>query len=143
MFESYTAAWKFAVTQTDLDCWKRGKRGIIITMGDEQINPYIPEEQYRNVTGVKCDKINTDDLYKEIKGKYDVYHLIVNHFGDTDRARVYTDTVYDSWKQVISDSKVSIVKVDEIKDKIVEIITKSIVSQKDEVSHIGFGEITW
>ncbi len=143
MFESYTAAWKFAVTQTDLDCWKRGKRGIIITMGDEQINPYIPEEQYRNVTGISCDKIDTDDLFEKTKDKYDVYHLIVNHYGDTRDARTYIDSVYDSWKQVISDSKVSIVKVDEIKDKIVEIINKSIESQSDEVSNSGLVEITW
>lgn len=143
VYESYTAAWKFAVTQTDLDCWKRGKRGIIITMGDEQINPYIPEERYRDVTGIKCDKISTDDLFEETKDKYDVYHLIVNHFGDTRDARTYIDVIYDSWKRVISDSKVSIVKVDEIKDKIVEIITKSIESQNGEVSHTGFGEITW
>lgn len=143
LFESYTAAWKFAVTQTDLDCWKRGKRGIIITMGDEQINPYIPEEQYRNVTGVKCDKIDTDDLFEETKDKYDVYHLIVNHYDDTCHSNVYIESVYNSWKQVISDSKVSIVKVDDIKDKIVEIITKSIESRNDEVSHTGLAEITW
>ena len=83
------------------------------------------------------------ESYKETKDKYDVYHLIVNHYDDTCHSNVYIESVYDSWKRVISDSKVSIVKVDEIKDKIVEIITNSIESQNDEVSHIGFGEITW
>ena len=38
-YESYTAAWYFALHQCKLDCWKRGKKGIIITMGDEPLNP--------------------------------------------------------------------------------------------------------
>ena len=54
-----------------------------------------------------------------------------------------TVSVEAAEKQVISDSNVSIVKVDEIKDKIVEIITKSIESQNDEVSNSGLVEITW
>ena len=31
-FESYTAAWYFGLKHADLDCWKRGKKGIIITI---------------------------------------------------------------------------------------------------------------
>lgn len=42
MYESYTAAWYFGLHHTKLDCWNRGKRGIIITIGDERINPYLP-----------------------------------------------------------------------------------------------------
>ena len=30
-YESYTAAWYFGINHTRLDCWKRGKKGIIIT----------------------------------------------------------------------------------------------------------------
>ena len=41
-FESYTAAWYMGLYHTSLDCWKRGKKGIIITMGDEPLNPYLP-----------------------------------------------------------------------------------------------------
>lgn len=31
-FESYSAAWYFGTHHTKLDCWNRGKRGIIITI---------------------------------------------------------------------------------------------------------------
>lgn len=44
-FESYTAAWYFGLRHTNLDCWKRGKKGIIITMGDEPLNPYLPDRK--------------------------------------------------------------------------------------------------
>ena len=42
-YESYTAAWYMGVNHCDLDCWKRGQKGIIITMGDELPNPYLPK----------------------------------------------------------------------------------------------------
>jgi hypothetical protein len=33
-YESYTAAWYFGLHNTELDCWKRNKKGIIVTIGD-------------------------------------------------------------------------------------------------------------
>ena len=50
-YESYTAAWYFGSRHTKLDCWNRGKKGLIITIGDELINPYLPKNQLENVTG--------------------------------------------------------------------------------------------
>ena len=41
-FESYTAAWYMGLYHTKLDCWEQGRKGIIITMGDEPLNPYLP-----------------------------------------------------------------------------------------------------
>lgn len=83
-WESYTAAWAFAIKQTKLDCWKRGKKGVIITMGDEPFNPYIPCEKYQAVTGHGSDfemgrNIESDKLYEQVKELYDVYHINVNH----------------------------------------------------------------
>ena len=40
-YESYTAAWYMGSRHTKLDCWKRNKKGIIITMGDERLNPVL------------------------------------------------------------------------------------------------------
>lgn len=78
-WESYTAAWYFGLYHTKLDCWKRGKKGIIITLGDETLNPYLPAEKIRSVFGdsVQGD-IDTKELYKEVLEKFDVYHIAVN-----------------------------------------------------------------
>ena len=79
-FESYTAAWYMGVNHCKLDCWKRGKRGLIITMGDEPLNPYLPKEPLAAVTGdaLQAD-VETRALYEEAIRKYDIYHLHVNH----------------------------------------------------------------
>ena len=75
-WESYTAAWYFALNHTKLDCWKRGRKGIIITMGDEPMNPYLPKSPLSAVTGdsVQAD-IETAELYDQVCEKFDVYHL--------------------------------------------------------------------
>lgn len=77
-FESYTAAWYMGARHTDLDCWKRGKKGIIITMGDEPLNPYLPKESLYRCTGDNVqDDIDTSELYVEVSEKYDIYHIVI------------------------------------------------------------------
>lgn len=75
-WESYTAAWYYALNHTSLDCWKRGKKGIIITMGDEMLNPYLPKSSIHRFIGdyVQGD-VDTNDLYNQVIEKFDVYHL--------------------------------------------------------------------
>ncbi len=104
-YESYSAAWYFGLWHTKLDCWKRGKKGIIITMGDEEINPYLPGEPLADVTGDTVqDDVETKDLYKKVTEKFDVYHISIN-----DRESSYTRNNGDgdvdkSWKQVLGDN---------------------------------------
>ncbi len=77
-YESYTAAWYFALNNTRLDCHGRGKKGIIITMGDEPLNPYLPKEPLEAALGAGNEKdIETSELYGEIVRKFEVYHLAV------------------------------------------------------------------
>ncbi len=89
-YESYTAAWYMAARHTSLDCWKRGKKGILITMGDEPLNPYLPLDgrrvTFEEVTGDKLQAaVETKELFKEVTGLYDVYHLNVIHSKYHDR----------------------------------------------------------
>ena len=80
IYESYTAAWYMGARHTKLDCWERGKKGIIITLGDETLNPYLPKEPLMLATGDGIqDDIQTSDLIKEVSEKYDIYHIYVKH----------------------------------------------------------------
>lgn len=99
-WESYTAAWYFALNHTKLDCWKRGKKGIIITMGDEPMNPYLPARALAGVTGdnVQAD-VETKDLYKQVCEKFDVYHLGIND--DHCSFRHYKERIEDTFGKLL------------------------------------------
>lgn len=137
-YESYTAAWYMGVRHTDLDCWKRGQRGIIITMGDERMNPYLPMSALNTCTGdgVQTD-INTAELYKEVTEKYDVYHLDVNHGWRHD------DGIESSWKSLLDDKHFREVTLDSIADTIVEIIVNATKCPTSTTTINNNGEICW
>lgn len=80
-YESYTAAWYFGLHNTDLDCWKRGKKGLIITMGDEPLNPYLPGSRLYMVLDSerqsRMEDVDTEKLYEEVTKKFNVYHIAI------------------------------------------------------------------
>jgi hypothetical protein len=135
MFESYTAAWYFAQNHTQLDCWNRGKKGIIITMGDERLNPYLPHHELNNVLGcTEQGSIETPALYDEVSKKFDVYHIDVAH-------RTYRDDGIDSSWAILGDNYKK-ANMNNISDVITEVIVNS-ASSVSSVSVDEEGCITW
>ena len=117
-YESYTAAWYFGVNHVSLDAWKRGRKGIIITMGDEGINPYIPAERLAEVTGRPiAEDIDTKQLFAEVIEKYDVYHLFVKH-----RAYAANNRFISTWEDVLDGEHFKVVNMKDIADVIIKIV---------------------
>lgn len=125
-FESYTSAWYMGSRHCQLDCWKRGEKGIIITIGDERLNPYLPQNPLNHVTGdtLQAD-VETNVLYEEVTQKFAVYHIQVNH------NRYYFDNeiehIRNSFKLLGENYKEA--NMDDIADTIVDIILNSDTSQ--------------
>ena len=118
-YESYTAAWYFAVNHVRLDAWDRGQKGLIITMGDEAANPYIPGERLGEVTGGDMTQdVETEKLLPEVLEKYDVYHIYVDH-------RSYRNVEKDilTWENYLDKQNIRVAKIDEIVDEIIRIVT--------------------
>ena len=97
-FESYTAAWYFGLHNTKLDCWKRGKKGIIITIGDEPLNPYLPGRRLSEVLGCNTQDVDTNKLYKEVCEKFDVYHIAITN--DSSYA-YHKDGIHSTWEPLL------------------------------------------
>lgn len=121
-FESYTAAWYFGSRHTKLDCLNRGRKGIIITMGDEQLNPYLPLKGRRSglmeATGDDLQSdVETKDLYDEASQKFNIYHLDVSHGYRWDE-----DEIEKSYKKYLDDIHFRRVTMDSIANEIVDII---------------------
>lgn len=133
-YESYSSAWLFGARHTNLDCWKRGKKGLIITMGDERMNPYIPNAKEFLGDGYQGD-IETDDLYKEAYEKFDIHHIHVVH-------RSYVDSgIKPSWA-LIGDGYHE-ASMNDISDVITDIILKHADENSDEVVHVSNEGISW
>lgn len=98
-FESYTAAWYFALNHTDLDCWKRGEKGIIITIGDEPLNPYLPGKEFDRIFGYSAQDVDTVDLYKQVTEKFDVYHIMITD--PCSSGRRYLEKNRASWGKLL------------------------------------------
>lgn len=121
-YESYTAAWYFGSRHTKLDCLNRGRKGIIITMGDEQLNPYLPLRGRRSglieATGDNLQSdVETNDLYNEASQKFNIYHLDVNH-----GRRLDEEEIEKSYKKYLDDTHFRKVTMDSITNEIVDII---------------------
>jgi hypothetical protein len=101
-WESYTAAWYFALHNCKLDCWERGEKGILITMGDEPMNPYLPAQRVKEVIGgeVVREDLETSKLYKQVTEKYDVYHIAITNQSSYKR---YERQIENSWRPLLGD----------------------------------------
>ena len=134
-YESYTAAWYMGLKHTKLDCWKRGKKGIIITMGDEPLNPYLPLKGCRRgglceVTGDKLQAdVETKDLYAKAKEKFDMFHICV-------KSDCYPDQENNAktFKKVMGENRVAISSVKDITDTIVDAVKFYAGKQKKTAS---------
>lgn len=146
-YESYTAAWYMGARHTKLDCLERGKKGIIITLGDEQLNPYLP---YRPLIDATDDDlqgdVETKDLYREASEKFDIYHIDVDH-----RSRRDPD-INSSWMKYLDSTHYQSVKLNAVTDTIVEMILNAIgqtdacdstVNATPAVQTNDNGEIIW
>jgi len=123
-YESYTAAWYFGLRHTKLDCWKRGQKGIIITTGDEPLNPYLPKTKLTQVFGDNLQSdVSTDDLYKSVIEKFDIYHLAVNDISTS--YSYYADRIASSWGKYLDNEHLRIVTLDNIVPTIVSIIVSN------------------
>lgn len=123
-YESYTVAWYFGLQHTKLDCWNRGRKGIIITMGDEPLNPYLPKRQLSDATGDNLQgDVETKELYEEAIRKFDIYHLAVN---DSQTSYRYHESgIKESFGKFLDENHLRVVSMDNIANAIVDIVTHS------------------
>lgn len=80
-FESYAAAWWFGLHNTELDCYtNRGKKGVLITLGDECPGEWLSGECLQKYLGCENKKdMRVEDIYKAASEKFDIYHISITN----------------------------------------------------------------
>lgn len=147
-FESYTAAWYMGLKRCSLDAInKRSRKGIIITMGDEELNPYLPKDGL-NMRAKASEQANieTPDLYAEASKNFDIFHIAVN---DPHNCYSYhKEGINNTFGQLLG-SRLKVSTINELAGNIEECIDESLngMSQEESLPQSNMvnenGEIHW
>lgn len=99
-FESYNLPWYFAAFHTVHDSMeKRGKRGYLFTVGDEEAPANLTRAQIKRFIGDDLqDDLLNDDVLASAQRLYDVFHVIIE---EGSHARRHMGRVVDSWTKVL------------------------------------------
>ena len=148
-FESYTAAWYMGLKRTKLDAFdKQGRKGIIITMGDEPLNPYLPKHELNTYAGAsEQGDVETKALYEEAKKKFDIFHIAVD--SPDDCYSNYAERIKDSFGNLLGQNFM-VSTINDLAKAIEDCISKSVESGRGLIIEgIGAntvnekGEIEW
>ena len=100
-WESYNLPWYFAESKTVTDCVeKRGKKGFLFTIGDEEVPPALTHEQLQQVfgEGQYSGPKDTHELLNAVQKKYSVFHVVAE---EGSHARSYLERVRGVWTQLL------------------------------------------
>ncbi len=129
-FESYTAAWYFGLNCTRLDCHNRGKKALIITMGDEPLNPYLPRKPLEAALGENLENdIETGGLYKQVTEKFEVFHLAV--IDPRSCGARYEEQIMRTFGEYLDKKHLKKVNLDNITPAIIDIVTEFAANKPD------------
>jgi len=142
-FESYTAAWYFGLNNTRLDCHARGKKAIIITMGDEPLNPYLPRKPLEAALGTNLETdIETGGLYKQVIEKFEVFHLAV--IDPKSCGAHYEDQIMSTFGQYLDENHLKKVNLNNITPTIIDIVTEFATTKPNSGENFAASEgISW
>lgn len=124
-FESYTAAWYMGLNRTKLDCFdKQGRKGIIITMGDEPLNPYLPKAYLNDaIKATEEADVETNKLYRDASQKFDIFHIAVD--SQLDCYKTYKRDVDNSFGQFLG-TRYKVSSIEALAQTIEDCITESV-----------------
>jgi hypothetical protein len=96
--ESYALAWYFAGRHTAIDCLeKRGRKGILFTIGDEPVLQDYPARVLKGLMGEgQYGDETAQTLLAKAREKYECFHVHISETG----AGSMRSTV-DGWKQLM------------------------------------------
>lgn len=99
-FESYNLPWYFASEHTEHDSLiKRGKRGYLFTVGDEQAPEPLTVDQIKQFIGDTPERqLSSEEMLRDAHRKYDVFHVMI---AEGDHARSRPERVRETWTQML------------------------------------------
>lgn len=101
--EGYALAWYLAARHTKVESFDEyGRKGILITIGDEQYHDTTPKSDINNLFGGGSQTdVDSVDIYREACEKWNIYHInIMDKWGKL-------DYVKGKWSQLLGKNLVN------------------------------------
>lgn len=136
-FENYNLPWYFAARHTVHDSLiKRGKRGYLFTVGDEEAPESLTVAQIKRFIGDDLERQLTSlEMLEEAQRMYDVYHIIIE---EGSHARTHLDRTVRSWTEMLGQHVIRLADHKKLSETIVSAI--EVAEGRDAtVSAAGWG----
>lgn len=100
VMESYALAWYFAAKHTATDAFeKRGKKGYLITMGDEAPHPKVLADEVRKIFGVGAEAdMTAEELVALASERWEIFHLFC-----LDGSYPNRDDIKQRWRDLLGE----------------------------------------
>ncbi len=120
-FESYNLPWYFAARHTEHDSFiKRGKRGYLFTIGDEESPRTLTKDQIKTIIGDELEReLSPKEMLAEAQRLYDVYHVVILEGDYASRAE---DAVRKTWTNLIGQKAIFLKDHKKISETIISAI---------------------
>jgi hypothetical protein len=119
--ESTNLAWYATLTRVSHDAFeRRGEKGYLITVGDEECPPDLTPDQITRVFGSAPQSAPTNaQMLDALSTQWHVIHLMVE---EGQHMRLHTDAVKRSWQQVLGQMAVPLSDISKMSEVIVSLI---------------------
>lgn len=133
-WESYADVWYFANKHTKCDAITKGRKGVIITIGDDGVQPTINRDEIRSVFGdYEEANISTEKLLSKVNRDWEVFHISLA------AGSSYDSDVKDVWDKYLGERHIVLGRGET--DSLTEIIVSLLQTIKgDTVDEIA---ATW
>lgn len=122
-FESYNLPWYFAANHTVHDSMeKRGKRGYLFTVGDEEAPHPLTKDQIKHFIGDDVEReMSTPELLALVQRTYDVFHVVIEE-GSHFRYPANAEKVMSTWTQLLGQRVIRLADHTKLSETIVSAI---------------------
>lgn len=115
--ESYADLYYFAARHTSCDAIKKGRKGVIITIGDDGIQDEISEDEIMDVFGDRVQSaVNVKQLVNELNRDWEIFHISVAEGGS------YSHRVVDEWNELLGTHSIVLDRIENLPEVIVSLL---------------------
>lgn len=125
--ETYELLMYFAAHHTSIDCYeKRGKKGYLITIGDERAYERIPHTVIKDIFGREGEEVSLQTVVELAREKYHLFHIVPIHAH-------YGRRNVSFWQELLGkDSVIEMANPKEICEVIINIISENEAALRTE-----------